>query len=127
MNDTICRFWLLPDDTDSATASLSVTEDGAGVVASLSVDLPADADTTTPAASLEALVAQLAALSASMKGGRHIARTDAKLTLSPCGDFDLRLTIARGGKVDDVVLSPAAAASMADWLVAWLNPVGGES
>ena len=71
MNHTISKFWLLPEDAESATASLQVVEDGVGVAASLSVDLPADADTTTPAAALEALVAQLAALSASMKGGRQ--------------------------------------------------------
>ena len=69
MSNTISKFWLLPEDAESATASLQVVEDGAGVVASLSVDLPADADTTTPAAALEALVAQLAALSASMRDG----------------------------------------------------------
>lgn len=71
MNHTICRLWLLPEDTEAATASLQVVEDGVGVAASLSVDLPADVDTTTPAATLEALVAQLAALSASMRDGRH--------------------------------------------------------
>lgn len=71
MSDTICQFWLLPADAETATASLQVVEDAVGVVASLSVDLPADADTTTPAAALEALVAQLAVLSVTMKGGRQ--------------------------------------------------------
>ena len=72
-SDTQTLCWLLPEDTPDATASLEVIRDGRGVVVTLSVDLPATVDASTPQAALTALAGALTALSARMKGRSHHA------------------------------------------------------
>jgi len=66
--DTQSNCWLLPEDTPDAAASLEVIRDGRGVVVTLSVDLPATVDASTPQAALSALAVALTTLSAQMKG-----------------------------------------------------------
>ena len=66
--DTQSQCWLLPHDTPAATASLETIRDGRGVVITLSVDLPATVDASSPQAALSALATALSALSAQMKG-----------------------------------------------------------
>ena len=66
--DTQSQCWLLPHDTPAATASLETIRDGRGVVITLSVDLPATVDASSPQAALSALAGALTTLSAQMKG-----------------------------------------------------------
>lgn len=66
--DTQSQCWLLPHDTPAATASLETIRDGRGVVITLSVDLPATVDASSPQAALSALAVALTTLSAQMKG-----------------------------------------------------------
>ena len=69
--DTQSNCWLLPEDTPDAAASIEAIRDARGVVITLSVDLPATVDASTPQAALTALATALSALSARMKGRSH--------------------------------------------------------
>ncbi len=67
--ETAGEAWLLPHGALTDTVCVQVVRDACGVAVTLSVDLPADTDASTPSAALWELAGALSTLAAKMKAG----------------------------------------------------------
>lgn len=67
--ETAGEAWLLPHGALTDTVCVQVVRDACGVAVTLSVDLPAGTDASTPSAALTVLAGALSALAAEMKAG----------------------------------------------------------